>query len=140
MNSIDELAPEPRLLQNALYFPAHDRYITSSSVHSWVRFEYLPGHKASTDGGLEYLHRTVTPPEHAHLVVPYDLSTDSPIEEIRERLLWGSLPRDKAAPPVYTYRPIRLLSRDHLRNILKSCPNASPLHREVIEYWLAKGA
>lgn len=124
------------ILQNALYFPAHEVYLPSTHVHDYREFEYLPGFTAMVDGGKEYIHRSVTPPEHAHLVIPWDLSSDNPWELVTERLLWGSLPRDKTLPQVHTHRPIRILAKDHLEAILANVPNIGPVHRQVVKYWL----
>ena len=123
------------LLQNALYFPAHDFYLPSTYHHDYVTFEYLPGHDASTDGGLSYLHRTVPPPEHRHLVVPFDLYTEDSYQTILDKLLWGSLPLDKAKPQVHVYRPISTLANDHLGAILKNCLGANALHLAVVKHW-----
>lgn len=128
----------PTILQNALFFPGRDYYMPSTHVHDYREFEYLPGHVAMVDGGKEYLRRNVIPPEHAHLVVEWSLHEDSPREDVLNRLLWGSLPLDKSLPQVHTYRPIRLLTKDHLRAILANVPRINPLHREVIEYWLTQ--
>lgn len=124
------------LIQNALYFPTHDYYMPSTHVHDYQVFEYLPGHKASTDGGLHYLHRTVTPPEHSHLVVDWSLTDESSEDEIRAKLLWGSLPLDKTKPRVHVYRPIAALTLDHLRAIKANVPRINPLHAQVIDYWI----
>lgn len=126
----------PRLIQNALYFPDHDYYLISRHIHDYVIFEYLPGHIAMTDGGTSYIRRSVIPPAHNHLVVPYDLDESSPITEVQTRLLWGSLPLDKSLPQVHTHRPIRLLIKEHLAAILVNVPGLNPLHQEVIEHWL----
>lgn len=125
-----------RLIQNAVYFPAHEFYLKSSYRHDYRTFEYLPGHEAMVDGGPDYIRRSVTPPEHAHLAVDWDLYSDSPHEEVLHKLLWGSLPLDKTLPQVHTYRPIRLLAKSHLKAIWENCPNAAPLHREVVRHWL----
>lgn len=125
-----------KLLQNALYFPEHDYYMPSRFTHDYRAFEYLPGEEAMTDGGLSYIHRTVIEPAHKHLVLEYDLYHDDPTDLICERLLWGSLPLDKTKPQVHIYRPIRLLTKEHLEAILKNVPNIAPLHKQVIEHWL----
>ncbi len=138
MNTKPYISPHPSLIQNALYFPAHDFYLVSRYNHDYVTFEYLPGHEAATDGGLSYLHRTVPPPSHEHLVLDWDLYDNSPIDEVRDKLLWGSLPLDKTKPQVHTYRPIRTLTKDHLTAILDNVPRIAPLHEQVIRYWLAQ--
>jgi hypothetical protein len=127
-----------KIIQNALYFPEHDYYMPSTHVHDYREFEYLPGHIASLDGGKEYLRRSVTPPEHRDLVIPWDLTKDSPKEDVLNKLLWGSLPLDKTLPQVHVHRPIALLTKEHLQAILDNVPKISPLHRQVIEYWLAQ--
>jgi hypothetical protein len=124
------------IIQNALYFPAHDYYMPSTHVHDYREFEYLPGHTAVVDGGREYVRRSVTPPKHSYLVIPWDLDSDSLREEVLNKLLWGSLPLDKTLPQVHVYRPIAKLTKDHLDAILANVPRINPLHKEVIEYWL----
>jgi hypothetical protein len=126
------------ILQNALYFPEHDYYMPSTHVHDYREFEYLPGHIAILDGGKEYLRRSVIPPEHSDLVIPWGLTRESPKEDILNKLLWGSLPLDKTLPQVHVYRPIALLTKEHLQAILDNVPKISPLHRQVIEYWLTQ--
>ena len=132
------MTTQPRILQNALYFPEHSLWLPSTHVHDYREFEYLPGHVACVDGGKEYIRRSITPIEHAHLVIDWDLDSNSSFDEVREKLLWGSLPLDKTKPQVHTYRPLRILTKDHLKAILDNCLNASPLHREVAEYWLTQ--
>ncbi len=126
----------PKILQNALYFPAHDFYLPSKNTHDYRVFEYLPGHQACVDGGPSYIRRSVTPPEHAHLVVPFDLTTESTFAEICDKLLWGSLPLDKTKPQVHVYRPLSKLTPDHLKAIWDNCPYASPLVKSVIRHLL----
>ena len=130
-------ADRPALLQNALYFPEHDFYLPSTHVHDYREFEYLPGEFAMVDGGTFYLRRSVTPPEHAHLVVAYDLYDNDPRALVLERLLWGSLPLDPAKLREHTYRPIRTLSKDHLAAILANRSNIGVLHCGVMEHWLS---
>ena len=125
------------IIQNALYFPEHDYYMPSSHVHDCRFFEYLPGHQAMVDGGKEYFRSSVTPPEHAHLVLNWSLTTESSEDDIRAKLLWGSLPLDKTKPQIHVFRPIKSLKKDHLQAILDNVPKISPLHREVVGYWLA---
>ncbi len=128
----------PSLIQNALYFPGHEHYMPSRHSHDYTTFEYLPGHCAMRDGGLDYVRAFVIPPEHEHLVIKWDLYDNDPIELVRDRLLWGSLPLDKTKPQVHTYRPIRLLAKDHLQAILDNVSKIAPLHKQVIEYWLTQ--
>lgn len=128
---------KPNLIQNALFFPEHDYYMPSTNRHDYRTFKYRPGHEAMVDGGCEYVRRMVTPPEHAHLVVEWCLYSNSPIEYILDKLLWGSLPLDKTKPQVHTYRPIRLLTKDHLQAILDNVPRINPLHSTTIKYWLS---
>lgn len=125
-----------QLLQNALYFPKRDFYLTSRHVHDYRVYKYYRHHKMSTDGGTCYLHRTVVPPEHAHLVVPFDLTTDDTYQTICDKLLWGSLPLDKTKPQVHVFRPISTLTKDHLRAIVANVPDLNPLHHVVIRHWL----
>lgn len=129
----------PTFLQNAIYFPERDFYLVSSHVHDFKTYEYLPGHWAMVDGGLDYIRRRDTPPEHAHLVVPFDLTTEDTYQTILDRLLWGSLPRHRvSSEPVF--RPISSLAPDHLRAILETQKRADPLHLAVVRYWAAKKA
>ena len=131
------ISDRPALLQNALYFPEHEFYLPSTHVHDYREFEYLPGEFAMVDGGKDYVRRSVTPPEHAHLVLAYDLYDNDSRALVLERLLWGSLPLDRAKPREHTYRPIRILAKDHLAAILANCPNIGALHRGVVEHWLS---
>lgn len=126
----------PQLIQNALFFPERDFYLISTHHHDYREYEYDDQFTAMVDGGLDYVRRTITPASHAHLVRDWCLYDVSPREEVLNRLLWGSLPLDKSQPQEHTYRPIRLLTKDHLAAILANVPQINPLHGEVIEYWL----
>lgn len=138
-----------QLLQNAIRITHEDLYLVSTRVHDYVTYLFDDGLKLnhpetgkplaiSLDGGLEYTRRG------GDLWLAHDhyeemcLDTESPWEDICNMLLWGT--RGLHGDKPLAYRPIKELAYrpdglNHMRAILKNCPNIGPWHRRVVTHW-----
>ncbi len=125
-----------QLLQNALYVPEDDVYLVSSHQHDFVTHSFKDGFHISVDGGREYARREgdMYKLSDANRYVEYCLSDEDPIEVILDRLLWGSHGKDGKQP--VTFRPIKDLELDHLKAIIATQDHLSPIHAQVIQYWI----
>jgi hypothetical protein len=134
----------PALLQNGIFIPEDDLYLVSTHRHDYVCHKLSDGKEICVDGGREYARRAgdLFELSEAERYVEMCLVEGEPFEGwITERLLWGT--RDKDGSQPMRYRPIKELAQApdgaaHMRAILDNCLNISPLHKRVVEYWLAK--
>lgn len=112
------------IIQNALYIPEKDNFLVSKS-----RYDLVTDGEYSVDGGLDY--SKIKAPESGKDIFRYVLTTESKIEVIKERLLWGSsLDKDGNRLDKTIWRPISQLETSHILNILKQT-NISELHKIV---------
>ncbi len=136
------LAPRPQLIQQAVYVPEQDAYYVSAHQHDFVHIELADGKVYQLDGGLAYTRRggDLRELRASGRVIDLTLTTDSPIEEVRRRLLWGS--RGPKGDQPLTYRPIAMLTLDHLRAIKRTQPQiVGTIVGRVVDWWIAqKGA
>lgn len=131
------------LIQNAVRIPEDDLYLKSEHQHDFVSHTFKDGLVLDIDGGLAYCKRGGDLYKLLDPVARYEewcLTTDDPFEHIADRLLWGT--RGKAGDQPLTYRPIKELAArpegiEHMRAILQNCLNIAPLHKRVVEHWLA---
>lgn len=119
------------LIQNAIYIPALDEYLVSSHRHDFKSVTLPNGKTVSVDGGLDYIKRGFA--ERSDFV-DWSLSDKDSLQEIIEKLLWGSYGK-KGDQPV-TFKPISMLDRDHLKSILDNVPVtlANSLHLYVVKW------
>jgi hypothetical protein len=126
-----------KIIQNAVWIPEDNVYLVSSHVHDYRTHKFKDGHEYDVDGGREYIRRGATSFDALNSrVEDYCLSENSPIKDIREKLLWGSRGKDGKSP--LRYSPIRTLEADHLQAILDNVPQIHPTHEKIIKYWLNK--
>jgi len=136
------MVDQPELIQNAVYIKEADLYIKSNHRHDFVTHTFKDGRTLSLDGGLDYPRRV------GDLLSLVDdgayeemcLNTETPFEEIADKLLWGTRGKDGTQP--LTYRPIKELASkpdgiNHMRAILANCPAIGPWHKRVVQHWLA---
>ena len=137
------VSTQPQLVHNAIHDLKDDLYLASWDVHDYVEHvfeEKEPGTKRNlaiaVDGGLEYCRRVgaLYDASEMGLYEEWCLTTDDPFTLVADRLLWGT--RGKAGDQPLRYRPIKEFTRDHLRAILKNCPNRSAIVDRVVHYWL----
>ena len=120
-----------QIIQNALWIPETDTFIKSLDRHDFVSVNYN-GHLVAVDGGTDYFRSTIPTGYLATgEVVSYHLTTNSTIEEVKQKLLWGT--RGKKGDEPLTWRPIRSLQLDHLIAIWDNVPNLDPLVKFVIK-------
>lgn len=89
---------EPRLILNQIKTP-DGTILTSRHVHDYVVYKDKNGLQYMVDGGNDYLRRNV------HDDAPYtemSLYTDSPFNEIRERICRGGRGKDGKQPLTWT--------------------------------------
>lgn len=131
------------IIQNAVFISEADLYLKSEHRHDYVSYTFKDGLVLDLDGGLDYckragdLYKLLDPVERYQEMC---LSTDDPFSHIAEHLLWGT--RGKAGDEPLTYRPIKELAArpdglQHMEAILKNCLNINPLHKRVVQHWLA---
>lgn len=129
------------LLQNAIKVITSNGvvYLKSTSVHDYVSYgkHDEPGY-AATDGGREYIHRTVGPNQE-----DWDLYSDDPFDLVCLRLLWGTYgpkPTKERVLQGHRYLPVGELSLDHLRAIRATQPQIhneeGKLVERVVDYWI----
>lgn len=135
---------EPQLLQNAVFVPEDDLYVVSTHQHDYVEHTFKDGLTIAVDGGLAYLRRAgdFIPLDRDNRYEEYCLNDAEPFEGwITERLLWGHRGKDGTQP--LTYRPIKELAYapdgvNHMKAILANCLNINPMHKRVVQFWLAR--
>lgn len=119
-----------KLIQNALYLPLVDFYLVSSHQHDYNVYTYPDDSFIAVDGGLEY--RKVSGDLRLIKYQDFCLYEDSPWSEIIEKKLWGS--RRKSG---LVFRPLKELSKSHLKAIVDNCPYRSETVDKVIKVLLA---
>lgn len=127
-------SPVPRVIQNAVYIVGEDLFLVSTHVHDYRQWTSKDGkdHYA-VDGGTEYIRRGYSSAalETNGKVIDYTLTTNSSWEEIRDKMLWGSIKSDKRI-----FRPLKSLELSHLENILRTQKQIFGTVQEVVvEYW-----
>lgn len=121
-----------RLIQNALYIPEINLWLKSTHVHDYVAHTLTDGTYVSTDGGCEYLHRTVSDPAR---VIPWDLYVDDPFEVIADKLLWGTYGPEGKGP--FKRVPLRDCELDHLRAIRETQAGIrGTIYGRVVDHWI----
>jgi hypothetical protein len=137
------------LLQNAIYVPEDDLYLVSLHRHDFRGHKLRDGKMLCVDGGVGedgYGRRVgdLAELDEAGRYIEFCLTDEDPFEtRIAQMLLWGSAGKD--GKDTMTFRPIKEWAYredgvGHLRAILANVPNISPIHKRVVEYWLAKRA
>lgn len=104
---------EPRLLLNRIRTP-DGKILESRDRHDYRTYLDANGLKYMVDGGNDYLRRNV------HKEAPYEeisLYTDTPHEELRRELTWGTYGESKDYSEI-DYVKIKNLSTRHINNIL----------------------
>lgn len=128
-----------QILQNAIFIPEKDLYLISGHRHEWTSVTLKDKKTYFIDGGREYIHSggDLLELESSGRVVLFHLSLEcSFTDRIYKMLLWGTR-GIKGDQPV-KYRPMVEYESDHLKAILRNCPNASPWHRLAIHHILTE--
>ncbi len=112
------------IIQNAVQI--NGVILSSTHVH-----DYQEHNGIMVDGGLEYLRRGYpadSNPEHYDWL---DVSTDTPFEIIKERLIWGTTGKDRTDK----FKWVKLIDCEtgHLHAILKNIKRINKLHKDVIK-------
>ena len=103
--------PNNHIIYNAIRTP-DGTILHSKSVHDYITHIDKNGEEYMNDGGNDYLRRNIN-------VTPFeDLSvySDSPHEEIREVIAWGSFGIKGDQPLTFTI--LKNMSDDHIGNII----------------------
>lgn len=144
------------IIQNAIKITENKNitYLVSSHVHDFKTYTFKDGKEISIDGGRNYIKRAgdilninhnqfLETPDSKY--VEWSLDDSQDFDLIKNRLLWGTY--GKNGEKVLTYKLIKDLELDHLKNIIKEnnkknndsskCVfNLSKIHKKVIKYWI----
>jgi hypothetical protein len=117
--SNEEEASDPFIIQNAICTPS-GHYLISSSRHDYKTHKDANGHTYMVDGGYDYYRGLVNkgvPDENLRL------ESDTPFEEVRNKLLWGSYGKNRDEPLHW----IRLkdMEENHIVSVMKMIENDS---------------
>ena len=120
-----------KLIQNAVYCTDTDTYFISQHRHDFVSFSSGGKSGLFIDGGLEYQRGTINP----STVLEWCLYEDSPNEEIKRKLLWGTRGQDGNQP--LKWIPLVACSDEHLQAILSTQIHISDKTQSLIKEILA---
>jgi hypothetical protein len=107
------------ILQNAVKITEDGKvtYLVSSHRNHYNSYTFADGEFFAVDGGNDYIRRGFSQNLEGKSIENYNLGTDSPENELVEKLLWGT--RGRSGKDKLTYLPLISLSQEHLQNILK---------------------
>ena len=134
-----------KILQNAVKITENGKisYLNSFNRHDYRSHTFSDGSTIYVDGGCclangGYYTRSNGPYDRPGKCEDWILLRDSPIEEIRVKLLWGHRGKDGKSP--LKYAPFAELELDHLKAILvykdKFHIPLADIQIEVINYWI----
>jgi hypothetical protein len=115
-------------------------YLISSHVHHYNSYKFKDGSYYAVDGGCEYIRRGFGGNLDDKNIENYNLDSSSSLEEISQKLLWGT--RGKSGKDKVSYVPISTLSQQHLKNIIrdddagKFVTHLSGVHRVTIQSFI----
>lgn len=120
------------IIQNAVHVPEKNVYLKSAHVHEYVGFQ-SQGDDFFIDGGCEYLRRNFGSDVDLGFV-DYTLTSESSLQEIYDKLLWGTYGKSGREP--LKWLPIRTLEASHIKAILNQVSNVHPLYVAVLRHHL----
>lgn len=129
------------IIQNAMRItdPPHKPFfLKSEDRHDFKAYKFADGSMIFIDGGKEYYRRggNIGPSKSKNIKVEdFCLDDFDSFQKIRVRLLWGT--RGKKGNKPLTYVLLKDCSTAHLKSILKNVLNINPLHKKVVESFLA---
>ena len=100
-----------KLIKNSIKCPDGE-ILTSRHVHDYQSHKDKNGELYFTDGGVEYLKRSIN-------TIPYEelsLYSDDPFEILRENITWGTY--GKNGDEELHYKSISNMSSNHIKSIL----------------------
>lgn len=100
--------------------------IESKHRHDYVTHKDSNGHTYAVDGGKDYLKRAS--PTGAPPATEMSLYSDSPHEEIREVMSWGTYGKEGKDP--FHYVALKDMTSEHILACLKNVPNMNPSYRK----------
>lgn len=116
--------PESCIIYNAIQTP-DGTILHSKSVHDYVTHLDANGEEYMNDGGKEYLRRSVNKEEYVDLSV----YSDSPFQEVRAVLTWGSF-GIKGDEPLQM-NILKDMSTDHINNIVANITHIPEWHMNL---------
>lgn len=125
------------ILQNALKVTDNGKvtYLKSCNRHDFVNYDFVNGGTVFIDGGLDYFRFGATKVKDENVKIEdFGLTSESCIDEIREKLLWGTNGLKGDQPTKYL--PIKELTLEHLQAIITNMLNINPMHQSVVKYWI----
>jgi hypothetical protein len=128
------------IIQNAVKITedGKDFYLISTHVHDFAQYVFKSGRYYAVDGGNEYLRRAYNiNDDESECIKLWCLSEQSSLNEICQKLLWGTYGKNGDEPLKYV--PLASLTKAHLKNILKTQPQIKGgLTEKVIKRLLKK--
>jgi hypothetical protein len=128
-----------RIIQNAVKITENGvvTYLISANRNHYNRYTFDDGSFIAVDGGNDYIRRGFGGNLDDKTIECFNLSEKSPKKELTEKLLWGTLGKDRKGPLHYV--PIHTLTQEHLKNILrddlfgKFTYPLSKIHKSIIK-------
>lgn len=121
-----------KLIQNA--FEYDGVIYNSTHVHDFVQ---TPDGAYCTDGGLEYLRRNFFCDGDYEDIKDLTLDSNSTIEEICNKLVWGTYGINGDQPLKWVR--IADMTDSHRLAVLENCQNIGALAKYVLQYWINRG-
>jgi hypothetical protein len=105
------------IVQNAVQTP-DGTILISTHRHDYQSYTDGNGHTYMVDGGYDYIRRAVPIDENGKpMCESLTLHSDSPFEEVREKLLWGTYGRNGEQP--LSYVRLKDMEENHIVNVLQ---------------------
>lgn len=118
------------IIQNAVRLSTGE-ILNSVHFHDYISRKLPNGNTVMIDGGCDYFRSSGNKDNCECLRLTAEEST---IQEIRQKLLWGTRGKDGKEP--LEYKLISTLDKDHIKAILDTQKQISHLYQAVFEYWL----
>lgn len=122
-----EMEDHPKLLANRIRTP-DGTILHSKHRHDYVTHKDKNGETYSTDGGIDYAHRSAG---HNQDYEEMDVYSDAPHQEIRAAFHWGTRGKDGKSP--LEWKPIETLSTQHIEAIIETQHHIPKHIRKVFE-------
>ena len=115
-----------KIIRNAIKTP-DGTVLESRHVHDCKTYiDTVSGKTYMVDGGLDYAHTTMNDDQ-----VDMCVYSDSPHDEVREALTWGTYGKD--GDQELSYVKLKDMSTDHIQAVLANVKNIYPQYKEAME-------
>jgi hypothetical protein len=105
------------IVQNTIQTP-DGTILISTHRHDYQSYVDQNGHTYMVDGGYDYIRRTAPIGQDGKpMYESLDLYSDSPFEEVREKLLWGTYGKNGDQP--LSYVRLKDMDENHIANVIQ---------------------